>query len=946
MRKALLLLLMAAAGAAPRAAWGKAHYWVGKAATENASEAANWHTGTTPGTGDRVVFGSLSERDCRWDLDVALTSMTLTMAYKGTVRLGRSNLGLSQNVRVAGGVLDLEEGTLTVGRRVYLDHGGALQLSGGTLLLGPLGLLVDAGGTLLSTGGRPARVASAEEGKHYPFVVGVGAVRLANPAGTKVESSQGLVINSGATIEQADFVQVEKVEAGRAGLTLHAGRGKKLVLKGWRFDESVAKPLDGSLARGAEVRIEAETPQGKSELTRKPGQPLQTVVQERPAPAAAAAAPIDALVWKAAAGKASDPANWSQGRAPKEGDWVVFDAAGGDCDWDLSVSLGGWTQEEAFAGTVRLGGQALVVTGPVRVSGGALDLESSDLTVEGPISVIGKGTLELGSGALRPGNEGVRVGPGGSLHSTASEPAFVRAGPAGFSVTVDGGRLRLANRAGTVFQGSRGLRLEDAVLEKADDVRFEGSAAGATALTVVSRSPVTAKLTGWSFDGALAVNVDATGAAPGSRIVLAESAGERAGSSFARDPAGALDWESDKPFSVSGELRPKTFEVTPYVAAQFLMGQYFFGGEEGNLSGNASFLASSVIKHEGLKRWSFVPLLSVRYQGTKQVTDLVGGGTLFQELSESRLAVRAVYQPSTRWKIKPEVGYKWQFLKETRDEEWGKGLFDHERPNASVEAEYIYRDPFSVRAGYDYYQIRFPNYVSLESQAQAQPGEKLARELAGARVIDSTNHALYAGGSVEVPWRSFLEGTYTATFRSFPEQHVVTETGDLAGSTRRDTAQSLSLAWRVPREAGGWRTVAGLSAQFLRNDSNQNSYDAQRTKFLDGYYDSKAARGSIEVGVSKKLGERRTAQAKASAGLGQVRYPGRIVQDASGLYRSGAVSQTERVLSAAFSYPIAPHFLWSLQAGYGRQTSNQDFEKLYRYNFTTTNYLMGFSYEW
>jgi hypothetical protein len=109
----------------------------------------------------------------------------------------------------------------------------------------------------------------------------------------------------------------------------------------------------------------------------------------------------------------------------------------------------------------------------------------------------------------------------------------------------------------------------------------------------------------------------------------------------------------------------------------------------------------------------------------------------------------------------------------------------------------------------------------------------------------------------------------------------------------------------------------------------------------------------VDLSLYRKLparqaggGEERPLELNLSATVGRVGYLGRVPQDATGLYQGGRIRQNEAVLGLGISYPIAPHFVWTSQFGYGRQTSNQNFERLYKYNFTTTNYKIGFGYEY
>ena len=70
-------------------------------------------------------------------------------------------------------------------------------------------------------------------------------------------------------------------------------------------------------------------------------------------------------------------------------------------------------------------------------------------------------------------------------------------------------------------------------------------------------------------------------------------------------------------------------EVKPVINAELLGGQNFFNGVQSSFGAVGSLVASPYTKFND--QWSLVPLYSGNYQGTQQVQDLVGGGTLFQD---------------------------------------------------------------------------------------------------------------------------------------------------------------------------------------------------------------------------------------------------------------------------------------------------------------------------
>ena len=387
------------------------------------------------------------------------------------------------------------------------------------------------------------------------------------------------------------------------------------------------------------------------------------------------------------------------------------------------------------------------------------------------------------------------------------------------------------------------------------------------------------------------------------------------------------------------------YDITPYYNASLMGGQYFYETNAGALAGNASLLASASMKLSPV--FTLIPLYSGRYQGAKQVSDLAGGGTLFQALMDHKAAVKGVYSVSPLLKIKPELAFKREYLKETKDEAWGDGLFDYKRPGFSIEGEYKYSDPFTLRAGYDIYNIRFHNYTSLESQIGAVDGS-LAREMAGDHTLNSMNNNFYIAGNAKMPWESLGDASVSYTMRSYAHQHIVNEAGQFKSDTRSDNVISAELGWRFPRKlANGKMMTPGLSLAYVMNGSNQNSYDAQNTKFIKDYY----AYGKVRTGLDASLrtplaGEKRFWETRLGVGWVRTGYAERLVQDAAGLYKSAKIYIDELTAAGDVSYDIVKNFKLKASMQYGRQSSNMKYEKLYKYSYAMFSYLMGVTYEY
>ena len=141
------------------------------------------------------------------------------------------------------------------------------------------------------------------------------------------------------------------------------------------------------------------------------------------------------------------------------------------------------------------------------------------------------------------------------------------------------------------------------------------------------------------------------------------------------------------------------------------------------------------------------------------------------------------------------------------------------------------------------------------------------------------------------------------------------------------------------------RLSAALSIGFTDTVSNQGSYDAGNARFLPGFYNFTEYSAGPELRLS--LGDEREPIALSLAGsFSHRRYPNRPAQDGAGAYGAQTLYQRNWTISTTLSYPMAPRLrlLFNLQAG--KASSNQGFEQFYSYNYSATNYLMGFSYEY
>jgi parallel beta-helix repeat protein len=88
--------------------------WTGGGIDNLASNPDNWSGNVVPQNGDDVVFDSTSSKDCTWDINVILSSLSLNPGYTGTVTLN-SDLTVTGNVNILDGTFNQNNKNFTVG---------------------------------------------------------------------------------------------------------------------------------------------------------------------------------------------------------------------------------------------------------------------------------------------------------------------------------------------------------------------------------------------------------------------------------------------------------------------------------------------------------------------------------------------------------------------------------------------------------------------------------------------------------------------------------------------------------------------------------------------------------------------------------------------------------------------------------------------------------------
>lgn len=98
-------------------------------------------------------------------------------------------------------------------------------------------------------------------------------------------------------------------------------------------------------------------------------------------------------------------------------------------------------------------------------------------------------------------------------------------------------------------------------------------------------------------------------------------------------------------------------------------GQYFLGDSPSSFGGNARLYYSPAVSFRNSNILS--PLFSLEYRGTRDVQDLVGGGTLTRQAMDTGVLLRNI-RTIKDGRLIGRLGYRRSFINETKDEDWGE----------------------------------------------------------------------------------------------------------------------------------------------------------------------------------------------------------------------------------------------------------------------------------
>lgn len=375
--------------------------------------------------------------------------------------------------------------------------------------------------------------------------------------------------------------------------------------------------------------------------------------------------------------------------------------------------------------------------------------------------------------------------------------------------------------------------------------------------------------------------------------------------------------------------------VTTVADLTLMGGQNFVDGTASSFGGNVDAVVTPVVKFSD--QWSLFPTYHGYYQGTEEIQSLAGGGLLFRDYTGQSFLLKSVHTLGS-WKLKPSLGATLEWLRETRDEDWGQGLYDYRKYNGGLEAEYDLSQDVGGRVAYDYYQIRFPNYQSLESAQDPT----LSRELAGEDVLNNANHMATAGVWTSLSTKGRLEVTGMYDLRSYADQPLVDQAGQLTNTDRKDKIYFLDSTVGYPFPGPhATRLYGQLGFRYGFQNSNQNHFDAKKYSFQSNYYDYSEWRVAPEVTSSISQGQWILS---LGGSYEQRDYGSRPTQDTLGNDQDTKLYVRTILTRLSLSHSLTPRAKLRVEGSLGWSHSNTAYEDVFKYNYRMASYGLGFSY--
>jgi len=327
-----------------------------------------------------------------------------------------------------------------------------------------------------------------------------------------------------------------------------------------------------------------------------------------------------------------------------------------------------------------------------------------------------------------------------------------------------------------------------------------------------------------------------------------------------------------------------------------------------------------------------IPVYSVQYEKIRQYLPEEQGYHLanIYLVHNLSVALRKEFRPG--WFVKLTVLGTWNYLKETRDEAWAKGLYDYRDAGGAIDLRHKVKESTrqeDYTAGVEWYRRVYPNYFTLLSTASPTAPERREKDYLGYKYRLGFERA-NADGS-EVYLKPYLLIKY------FTDKYLVQEDGVLDPSKRRrDYVISLDCGGKLPLTEN---ISFLLDNNYTFNRSNLGYYDSRDTTALSDdvytkhYYTCHEYTLGPALEYQYSLDEEKQVKVKIGYSFLDRFYPERKVQTEDSTYSNKKERDSEHAATAQFSWPLTKNIDALARYSYTWARSNYNYQQYYRYRY-------------
>lgn len=337
---------------------------------------------------------------------------------------------------------------------------------------------------------------------------------------------------------------------------------------------------------------------------------------------------------------------------------------------------------------------------------------------------------------------------------------------------------------------------------------------------------------------------------------------------------------------------------------------------------------------------------TVSYEETNQVieeegvrwTDQVLGNTLiFGWLHNPVGHIPGGESAPARFQNKLSLFGYYELTKGTRDEDLNTGLYNYWDIGLKEELCYLTEfktKPLLITSGYKFYYRRFPNYEGLYYLIY-ETGPRWEKDYIGNR--------LWTGAELSYSNKLYLTAQITYLFKLYTDDLVQKEpTGDsdypYTSDKRQEHVASVDLGCNY--KLLDWLSInLGLTPEFRRG--NQNYYDPDRLTFIPNVYDYDLY--SISVDFILQPWQKLFCQAGYEFIYKQ--YTNNFAYDEVGNYTNEKLNKVDNIIKFNASYPVYKSISIIASGFLDISTSNTKYERVYGYNYQSSNFGLGINYK-